>query len=124
MASEQQRAFLRKRVAFTFTVTAIVRDGAPLAVPAGSVFQGIEIGAGGMGFETKIALRRGDQLTIQFQVPNETHTLRLSMQIMHVNPLSDPGRKGMLRAGGRFDRMSPADQSYLSNYIGSTFILY
>jgi hypothetical protein len=124
MASEYQRAFVRKRVAFAIEVTAVVRDGASLAVPAGPHFHGVEISAGGMGFETKVPLRRGDQLTIQFTLPGETLKLKLSMQIMHITTMTEESRKGFIRAGGRFDRMEPTDHSYLNNYIGTTFILY
>jgi hypothetical protein len=124
MASEHKRAFLRKKVSFTLEMVSSVRDGAALVMPRGRVFQGTEISAGGMGFETDAPLRRGDQLTVKLNLPGENHPLRLTMQVVHVTQLPEAARKGSIRVGAKFDRMPPADLTYLTNYIGATFILY
>ena len=124
MASENQRAFLRKKVSFTFQVTSAERDGAQLAGVQGGVFNGLEISAGGMGFESKFALRRGDQLSVRLTLPGEKQLLRLTMEVVDVGLLTEGARKGWVRVGARFDRMEPSEQSYLNNYIGGTLLLY
>jgi c-di-GMP-binding flagellar brake protein YcgR len=124
MPGLEKRKAIRKRIDFSMEVTLVFR-GAEFLPDVGTYnFAGTDIAAGGMGLKTDAPLQLADHLTLQFTLPGEKKTLNLAGRVRSVSAKTDPKLKNHRKIGLQFEGISEADQTYLSNYIGTTFLIY
>ena len=121
MSKAEKRKQPRKKVGFTVTVTRIIRGNEVLAKPSGFLFIGTEISAGGMGIETDAPIMANDLLSLNFNLPGEKIMLALTARVLNMAEVKNAKK---VRLGIRFEGLSQLDQTYLSNYIGTTFLIY
>ena len=124
MNNEEKRKHARKKISFTVNVTGIIRGNEVLPKPTGQLFAGTEVSAGGMGLETVAEVKMNDLLALQFTLPGEKKALTLSGRVVNLAVIKSSKIAGKLRLGIRFEGLSRVDQTYLANYIGTTFLIY
>lgn len=121
MEPSNKRRFARKKIDFAVQVLQVTRSGQDLPAMLKHDFIGKDISAGGMGLLTNALLLQGDRITVRFKLPGETRVLKLTAQIRRMT--TAPGLQVGFIANLKFEGISVEDATYLTNYIGTTFLM-
>ncbi|MGK5085704.1 PilZ domain-containing protein [Bdellovibrionota bacterium FG-1] len=124
MTSATKRKFIRKKVDFTIEVSKMTRADRPVSNIQQFRFSGIEIAAGGLGVMTNAPVQVNDVLHLKFTLPGEKRTLQLLGRVKSAVKGVPPNPLFPIRAGLAFESISPDDQTYLTNHVTSTFLMY
>jgi hypothetical protein len=82
----------------------------------GSLGQSKDFSRSGVAFKTERTLKRGEQVTISFSLPEESTSLRLGAEIVRVTP---DQAEGSALYGARFTALTAEKTGLLNNFIMS-----
>ena len=123
MTSVSKRKFVRKKVDFVVEASKMTRADRPVSNIQQFRFSGIEIAAGGMGLMTNAPVQVEDVLYLKFTLPGEKKTLQVLGRVKSAVKGVLPNMMLPIRAGVAFENITPEEQTYLTNYVTSTFLM-
>lgn len=121
MKESDVRRSPRKRIEFPIQVPSIARESRIIEELRSHPYVGTSISAGGLGLRTGAPVLAGDLLTVQFTLPGETRALTLSARVKRVTRAE--GQLPRFDVNLSFEGITRDESTYLTNYLGTTFLL-